>query len=152
MSVQAIHIWVSIHHMILFFCCTSLKWWHLQMLFYFFKILLFWVVRVEGVKKGKNGPKWQKIMSHFVSQELYHMWLWLLVHICKMMISPANFFIFFLSYFSGFSKFINKHQKKILRCAPPSSHVCDFFWLSYDLFCPNWSYQGQNNRNLPQIC
>ena len=34
--------------------------------------------------------------------------------------------------FSGFSKFINKCQKEILRCAPPSSHVCDFFvklWL-----------------------
>ena len=26
-----------------------------------------------------------------------------------------------------FFKFINKYQKEILRCAPPSSHVCDFF-------------------------
>ena len=25
-----------------------------------------------------------------------------------------------------FFKFINKCQKEILRCAPPSSHVCDF--------------------------
>ena len=25
-----------------------------------------------------------------------------------------------------FFKFINKYQKEILRCAPPSSHVCDF--------------------------
>ena len=33
-------------------------------------------------------------------------------------------FSFFLkSDFSGFLKFINKHQKKILRCAPPSSHM-----------------------------
>ena len=26
-----------------------------------------------------------------------------------------------------FFKFINKSQREILRCAPPSSHVCDFF-------------------------
>ena len=26
-----------------------------------------------------------------------------------------------------FFKFINKCQKEIMRCAPPSSHVCDFF-------------------------
>ena len=30
------------------------------------------------------------------------------------------------SDFSGFSKFINKCQKEILRCASPCSHVCDF--------------------------
>ena len=30
------------------------------------------------------------------------------------------------SDFSGFSKFINKCQKEVLRFAPPSSHVCDF--------------------------
>ena len=44
-----------------------------------------------------------------------------------------QFFSFFLkSDFSTFSKFINKRQKEILRCAPPSLHVCDFFvklWL-----------------------
>ena len=42
------------------------------------------------------------------------------------------FSFFQKSDFSGFSKFINKCQKEILRCAPPSSHVCDFFvklWL-----------------------
>ena len=36
------------------------------------------------------------------------------------------------SDFCGFSKFMNKCQKEILRCAPPFSHVCDFFaklWL-----------------------
>ena len=39
----------------------------------------------------------------------------------------SNFFSFFQSFvFSGFSKFVNKCQKEILRCAPPSSHVCDF--------------------------
>ena len=24
-----------------------------------------------------------------------------------------------------------------------------FFLLNYDLFCPNWSYQGQNYQNVP---
>ena len=39
-------------------------------------------------------PKWQKFcLSHSVSQEPY-IWLWFLVHMCKMMISPAIFFIF----------------------------------------------------------
>ena len=37
----------------------------------------------------------------------------------KMMISPAMFFSFFQnSDFSEVSKFINKRQKEILRCAP----------------------------------
>ena len=44
-----------------------------------------------------------------------------------------QFFSFFQkSDFSVFSKFINKCQNEILRCAPPSSNVCDFFvklWL-----------------------
>ena len=31
------------------------------------------------------------------------------------------------SDFSGFSKFINKCQNEIIRGAPPSSYVCDFF-------------------------
>ena len=41
-----------------------------------------------------------------------------------------QFFFLFLqnSDFSDFSKYINKCQKQILRCAPPSSHVCDFIF------------------------
>ena len=70
-------------------------------------------------------------------QELYLIWLWFLVHICKMMISPAFFFFFHffkILIFWGFRvgkreelvfKFINKCQTEILRCAPPS-HACDF--------------------------
>ena len=33
-------------------------------------------------------------LSHFISQEAYIIWLWFLLHICKMMISSAIFFIF----------------------------------------------------------
>ena len=39
------------------------------------------------------------------------------------------FFIFFGRHKYLFFKFINKCQKEILRCAPPS-HVCDFLNLS----------------------
>ena len=52
------------------------------------------------------------------------------------MISPAIFFHFFQhSDFSGFSNFINKCQKEILRCAPPSSRVCDFIHFFRILIC-----------------
>ena len=59
------------------FWYNCVKWWYLQGLFIFKKIFIF---------------------SFFVSQELYLIWLWFLVHMCKMMISPA-FFFFFFSYF-----------------------------------------------------
>ena len=36
-----------------------------------------------------------------------------------------------------FFKFINKCQTEILRCAPPSSHVCDFFTFRESLFALN---------------
>ena len=106
------------------FCGTSLKCCHLQMLFSFFSKIL-----GVGSKRAKNDPKLQND-SNSISVELFFIWLWLLVHMCKLMISPAIFFFFssfFQNYdFSGFSKFINKCQKETLRCAPRSSHVCDF--------------------------
>ena len=53
---------------------------------------------------------------------------------CKLMISPEAFLYVFFKKMqhcflnkSLFFKFISKYQKDILRCAPPSSHVCDFF-------------------------
>ena len=61
--------------------------------FYFSKILIFWVVRrVKGQKMAENDIK---NLSHSMSQELYFIWLWFLVHMCKVMISPAFFFPFF---------------------------------------------------------
>ena len=32
--------------------------------------------------------------SHAISQEQYSIWSWLLVHLCRMMISPEGFFNF----------------------------------------------------------
>ena len=45
---------------------------------------------------GKNGPKWQKILSvslYLTNPTSYYWVLWFLIHMCKMMISPAVFFI-----------------------------------------------------------
>ena len=83
------------------FCCTSLKLWHLQMLFPFFQNFGFLSCynemgwgggRVEGQRIVQND---KTNLSHSVSQELYLIWLWFLVHMCKMMISPVIFFHFF---------------------------------------------------------
>ena len=57
-----------------------------------------------GKKRTKNGPNWQNVLTHFVSQELYLIWFWFLVHMCQMIISPANFFIFSKVWFFGFFK------------------------------------------------
>ena len=147
---QALHIWVSIHHLTMFFWCTSLKWWHLQRFFHFFKILVLWVVRRGGGKRAKNGPKWQKIMSHFVSQELYLIWLSFWYTSVKWWYLQQIFSFFQKSYFSGFSDFSNKFQNEILRC-DPHPHLCVIFLLNYDLFCPNWTYQRQIYQKVPQI-
>ena len=57
-------------------------------------ILIFWVVsRIKGQKMTKKKKK--EALSHSVSQELHLIWLWFLVHLCKMMISPTIFFILF---------------------------------------------------------
>ena len=48
--------------------------------------------------RGQYGKKWPKMakmcLPHFISQESYIMWLWFLLQICKMMISPAIVSIF----------------------------------------------------------
>ena len=77
--------------------------------FHFFKILFFWIVRgVEG-KGQKMAQNEKKVLSNSVSQELYFIWLWLLVHMCKMMISPAIVLFSFFSKF-WFFKFFKVHQ------------------------------------------
>ena len=69
--------------------------------FFNFKILIFRVVRgLKGQKMAQNDKKF--CLSHSVSQELYITGLWFLVNMCKMMISPANFFVFQNFDFWGF--------------------------------------------------
>ena len=62
----------------------------------FFISLKFWFSWLLGRKYGKKWCKMTKnSVSHSVSQEPYLSWLWVLVHLGKMMICPAIFLIFF---------------------------------------------------------
>ena len=51
-------------------------------------------------------------------------------------------------FFKQFCKFISKCRKEILRFAPPSSHVCDFYFsyfiFSVDIFCNNLHDNNQS--------
>ena len=60
---------------------------------HFFKNLIFGIISgVKGQKMAQNDKKF--CLSHSVSQELYIIWLWFLVHMCKMTIPPAIFSFF----------------------------------------------------------
>ena len=98
--------------------------------FHFFKI--YWLL-------GGRGLKWQKMVqndekfcltSYLRNCTSYDCDFW--YTFVKWWYLQQSFSFFQKSDFSAFSKFINKCQKEILRCVPPSSHVCDFFvklWL-----------------------
>ena len=67
--------------------------------FFFFKIFVFGVISGVGgggCKGAKNCPNCQKILSVslHISGTVHHIWWRFLIHKCKMMISPANLFIF----------------------------------------------------------
>ena len=69
---------------------------------------------------GCYGAKWQKTtqngqkicLSHSISQEPYLIWSWFLVHLRKMMISPASFFIFSKFQIFWFLGGVGKKVKK----------------------------------------
>ena len=110
------------------FCCTSLKWWHLQMLFSFFS--KFWCsgLLVGGGGKGQKWPKMRKkncLTSYIMNCTSYDFGFW---YTCvKWWYFQQFFFHFFQnSDFLGFSKSINKCQKEILRRVPPSWHMWFF--------------------------
>ena len=125
----ALHVWVSIHHMIVF-CCTSLKWWHLQMLFIFSKFCFSGLLGGWRVK-GKKWPRMRKkfcLTPYLRNSTSYDCGFW---YTCVKWCYLQQLFCFHFfqnSDFSGFSKFINECQKEILSCAPPSSHLCDFWY------------------------
>ena len=85
------------------FWYTCVKWWYLRC------FLGLWS------KRTKNGPKWQKILSVslLISGTVHHIWLCFLIHMCKIMISPAIFFIFSKLFFFWFFRRI-KGQKMTL--------------------------------------
>ena len=70
------------------------------------------------------------------------------MHHCKYW----HYFVFIgpfqqFSYFFFFFKFINKCQKEILRCTPPSSHVCDFSYMGMVI----WPFKNQTSSNLETV-
>ena len=69
--------------------------------FHFFKILIFQVdCKVKGQRMAQSDKK--LFLSHSLSQEPYLIWLWFLVHMRKMMISPEVFFTFSKFWFFRF--------------------------------------------------
>ena len=106
----ALHISGTIYHMIVIY--GKLVWNDdcSRFFFHFFKILILWVVRSKMSRSSVCRAPYLKnhishgfrlwyscvgdnILSDSASQKLYVIWLWLLVHMCKKMIS-AMFFIF----------------------------------------------------------
>ena len=82
-----------IYHMIFIYGIhVCIKGWYLQAFFSFFSKF-----RCSGSLGGKN-----KSLSRSVSQEPCIIWLWFLLHIFKMMISPAIVFFFKNFDFWGF--------------------------------------------------
>ena len=68
--------------------------------FIFFKVWIFSVVReVKEQKMAQNDKKF--CLFHSVSQELSLLWLWFLLNMYKIMISPAICFIFSKFWFYG---------------------------------------------------
>ena len=76
----------------------GVKWCYIQVLFLFFQNFEFY-----GQKLGKRH-KWPKMTCnaiHIIFCALNIMWLWFLVHWCKMMISQSIFFVFQKFWFFG---------------------------------------------------
>ena len=95
---------------------TSLKWCNIQMFFSFFS-KFFWVVKVA------QNDKIFCLALYLRNCSSYDCGFWCT---CVKSWYLKQFFSFFQkSDFLGFSEFINVWRKEILRCAPPSSHMCD---------------------------
>ena len=68
--------------------------------FIFFKILIFWVVKVVKVQKMVQNDK-NFCLSHSVFQKPYIIWFSFKSHLCKMIIYPRGFSIFTKFWFFG---------------------------------------------------
>ena len=87
------------------FWCTCVKWWYLQQIFSFFKILIF------GVFRGIKGKKWPKINNFSL--------------FCFVFFSLAHFNSFFNNYL--FSKLSTNARKKFWG-VPHLLHMCLIFF------------------------
>ena len=102
---------------------------YLDVFLIFFEILALWVVWFcggRGLKRQNmaQNDKTFRLTSYLKNCTSYDCGFW---YTCvKWWYLQQTFSFFQKSGFSGFSKFINKCQKKILTCVSPYSHVCDF--------------------------
>ena len=116
--------------------------------FFFFSFLIFssfrgvkgWKMTEDDKKNGTGGRRvtGQKVAQNDKKISLTYTWhlrncssydcvFW---YTCVKWWYLQHFFSFFQkSDFPAFSKFISEWQMEILRYTPPSSHVCDFYWL-----------------------
>ena len=110
----------------------------LDMFFDFFKIWVFWVVRGwVGSKRAKKWPKMTKkfCLTLYLRNSIYFIWLWLFVHLCKTMISPALFFVFFHFFkilIFQISQRWSINTKKKLWSMTHLLHMC--VWFFYNKF------------------
>ena len=86
------HISGTVKHMMMIFGTVVLND---DISMHFFEIFIFRVVREVKEQKIAQNEKYQLHPSCAISQGQYSLWSWFLVHLCKMMISPGVFFIFF---------------------------------------------------------
>ena len=86
-----------------------------------------WASGFARGKGAKNGTKWQKIISHFVYQELHLIRLSFLVHMCKMMLSTAIFFRFFKILIFRVFQISSTKAKRIFWSVPHVLHMSVIF-------------------------
>ena len=130
-------------HMYCDFWYTFVKWWYIQQIFSFFKILVLGFFRGAKGQKITLSCQFQYVLL-YISENADHIiknlkmistgvLLYFFFFLKKFILVNIKIILFLLAYFNNvfnhylFFKFINKCQKEILRCAPPSSHLCDFF-------------------------
>ena len=65
-----------------------------QKLLFWFKGNIYFFIRFK-----KNWHAQKLICAKISTNKVYIIWLWVLVHMCKMMISPAIFFILYILMF-----------------------------------------------------
>ena len=121
------HIWLSI---MIHICKVIIS---PDICFHFFKKIFFLLVR--RIKRQKMAQNY-KILSvvFYISRTVHHIWLSIMIHICKMIISPGIFFIFSKILFFcllGGSK--GKKWPKILKNCPPCliSQESYIIWSSF---------------------
>ena len=93
------HISYDLH---IWYPCMYKRIISLGIFFHFFQNFVFRDHQVGEVKGQKNGPKWQKFCVSLCISGTTHYMIVIWVHMYKMTISPANFFIFQNFDFWGF--------------------------------------------------